>query len=109
MQSSALTLLFAAVLVASLLLRFYLATRQMRHVAAHRSSVPADFVAQVPLEAHQKAADYTVAKGRLGLLEIALGAAVLLAWTLLGGLDALNQWLLGAVAPRFGAMAYQLA
>ena len=109
MQSSALTLLFAAVLVASLLLRFYLATRQMRHVAAHRSSVPADFVAQVPLEAHQKAADYTVAKGRLGLLEIALGAAVLLAWTLLGGLDALNQWLLGVVAPRFGAMAYQLA
>ena len=109
MQSSALTLLFAAVLVASLLLRFYLATRQMRHVAAHRSSVPAEFVAQVPLEAHQKAADYTVAKGRLGLLEIALGAAVLLAWTLLGGLDALNQWLLGAVAPRFGAMAYQLA
>ena len=109
MQSSALTLLFAAALVASLLLRFYLATRQMRHVAAHRSSVPADFVAQVPLEAHQKAADYTVAKGRLGLLEIALGATVLLAWTLLGGLDALNQWLLGAVAPRFGAMAYQLA
>ncbi len=109
MQSSALTLLFAAALVASLLLRFYLATRQMRHVAAHRSSVPADFVAQVPLEAHQKAADYTVAKGRLGLLEIALGAAVLLAWTLLGGLDALNQWLLGAVAPRFGATAYQLA
>jgi STE24 endopeptidase len=48
----------------------------------------------VMLPAHQKAADYTIAKTRFGLLELAFGAAVLLAWTLLGGLDALNQALL---------------
>ena len=109
MQTSALTLLFAAALVASLLVRFYLATRQMRHVAAHRGHVPAPFTDQVTLEAHQKAADYTLAKGRLSLFEIALGGALLLGWTLLGGLDALNQWLLGAVQPRWGNMTYQLA
>jgi STE24 endopeptidase len=36
------------------------------------------------------AADYTLAKGRFGLLSTAFGTAVLLGWTLLGGLDALN-------------------
>jgi STE24 endopeptidase len=109
MQTTALTLVFAVALVAALLMRFYLATRQMRHVTEHRSQVPAPFTEQVPLEAHQKAADYTLAKGRLSLLEIALGGAVLLGWTLLGGLDSVNQWLLGAVQPRLGDMSYQLA
>ena len=45
----------------------------------------------ITLAAHQKAAAYTIAKNRLGLLELALGSAMLIAWTLLGGLDALNQ------------------
>ena len=72
-------------------MKFWLATRQVRHVARHRDAVPAAFAGTVSLAAHQKAADYTVAKSRFGLLEMALGAAVLLGWTLLGGLDALNQ------------------
>jgi STE24 endopeptidase len=108
-SSLTLTIAFAAALIASLLVRFYLATRQMRHVAAHRGSVPAAFTASVSLDAHRKAADYTLAKGRLSLIEIALGGAVLLGWTLLGGLDALNSALLGAVQARWGDMAYQLA
>ena len=84
--SSALTLAFAAFLVAGLAVKFWLASRQVRHVARHRDSVT--------LAAHQKAADYTVAKSRVGLLETAFGAAVLLGWTLLGGLDALNRGLI---------------
>jgi STE24 endopeptidase len=104
--SSALTLAFAFLLVASLVVKFWLASRQVRHVARHRDAVPAPFAGIVALAAHQKAADYTIAKGRFGLLETAFGAAVLLAWTLLGGLDALNQ----ALAGRLGAgMAQQLA
>jgi len=109
MTSSALTLLFAAAVVASLLVKFWLATRQMRHVAAHRNAVPAAFAKTISLEAHQKAADYTLAKGRFGLLSMAFGSAVLIAWTLLGGLDALNTSMRDAVLPRFGPMAYQLA
>jgi hypothetical protein len=76
---------------------------------AHRGAVPAAFAATVTLAAHQRAADYTLAKGRLGLLSTAFGTAVLLGWTLLGGLDALNTWLLATVQPAFGNMAYQLA
>ena len=89
-----LTLAFAAFLVASLGARFWLASRQVRHVARNRDRVPPAFASTVTLQAHQKAADYTIAKTRFGMLEMAFGAAVLLAWTLLGGLDLLNQTLL---------------
>lgn len=104
--SFALTLAFAAVLCAGLLLKFWLASRQMRHVAQHRSAVPETFAARISLAAHQKAAAYTITKARFSLLEMALGAVVLLGWTLLGGLDALNQALMAALG---GGMAQQLA
>jgi len=109
MQISTVTLAFCAALLLSLVLKFWLSTRQMRHVAAHRDQVPAAFVGTVTPQAHQRAADYTLAKGRFGLLATAFGTLVLLGWTLLGGLDALNQQLLDTVQPRFGNMAYQLA
>jgi len=77
-----------------LVLRYWLAARQIRHVARHRQAVPADFAPTISLQAHQKAADYTVSKLRLGLVEMAFEAAILMGWTLLGGLHALNQGLL---------------
>jgi STE24 endopeptidase len=104
--SLALSLVFACVLLLGLLTKFWLASRQVRHVARHRASVPGAFAGTISLAAHQKAADYTVAKVRFGLLETAVGAAVLLGWTLLGGLDALNQALLGWLG---GGMVQQLA
>ncbi|WP_164962825.1 M48 family metallopeptidase [Rubrivivax sp. JA1026] len=109
MHSLVVTAAFAAALLASLGLKFWLATRQARHVARHRDAVPAPFIGTVTAEAHRKAADYTLAKGRFGLLSTAFSAAVLLGWTLLGGLDALNAALLGSVGVAWGAMAYQLA
>ena len=107
MQASpALTFAFAAFLLAGLAVKFWLATRQVRHVARHREAVPAPFAATVSLDAHRKAADYTMAKSRLGLLETAWGTAVLLGWTLLGGLDLLNRALIDALGT---GMAQQLA
>jgi STE24 endopeptidase len=94
-----LTLLFAAALVLGLLTKFWLATRQIRHIAAHREAVPKAFEGSISLAAHQKAADYSITKLRFGLLETAFSAAVLLGWTLLGGLDALNQGLLSVIRP----------
>ncbi len=100
------TLVFAGLLLAGLALRLWLATRQIRHVAQHRGAVPTVFAHRIPLAAHQKAADYTIAKARFGLLEMALATAVVLCWTLLGGLDALNQALLSWLG---GGMLQQLA
>ena len=104
-----LTLSFAAALVLSLAIKLWLATRQMRHVAGHRNWVPAAFAGQVSLAEHQRAADYTLAKGRFGLLATAFGSLLLLGWTLLGGLDGLNAALRDAVLQRWGTMAYQLS
>lgn len=100
---------FSAVLVLGLLAKFYLASRQIRHVARHRGAVPAAFAGTISLEAHQKAADYTIAKARFGMLEMAFGAAVLLGWTLLGGIDALNQALAGSSLGAYGTLLPQLA
>ena len=91
------SLALCLLLLSSLLLKLWLASRQIRHVAAHRHAVPAAFAAKVPLAAHQKAAHYTIAKLRLGLLELTVGAALTLGWTLLGGLSLLNQWLAAGI------------
>jgi STE24 endopeptidase len=109
MEPNPITIAFVAALLLSLATRYWLATRQMRHVAAHRDRVPAAFAGTVTLAAHQRAADYTLAKGRFGLLSTAFGSVLLIGWTLLGGLDALNQALLASVQPRLGPMGYQLA
>lgn len=93
--SHTLTLAFAAFLLAGLAVKFWLASRQIRHVARHCDAVPPMFAGTVPLAAHQKAADYTIVKTRFGLIELAWSAAVLLGWTLLGGLNLLNEWLVG--------------
>ena len=103
------TLVFAALLVIGLLARFYLASRQIHHVMRHRGSVPAAFAATISLEAHQKAADYTVTKARFGMLETAFAAALLLGWTLLGGIDVLNQALLRSGLAAYGSLVPQLA
>ena len=89
--SLAMTLTLAVVLVANLLTKLWLSGRQVRHVAKHRDQVPAAFAHTINLEAHQKAADYTLAKARVGVADMGLDALTLVAWTLLGGLDLLNQ------------------
>jgi STE24 endopeptidase len=96
------TLVFAAGLLAHVLLKLWLNTRQVRHVARHRGAVPASYARFLSLADHQKAADYTLAKARLAQWNILLDAVVLLGWTLLGGLDALDQWLLGFMTPGLG-------
>jgi STE24 endopeptidase len=76
---------FLAALAAATATRLWLARRQVAHVRAHRAAVPGAFADAIPLAAHQKAADYTVAKTRLGNVDLLAGAAALLALTL-GGL-----------------------
>jgi STE24 endopeptidase len=83
--------LFVAFLVAMTLTRLWLSSRQIRHVAQHRSAVPEQFAQTIPLSAHQKAADYTLERTRFGLIDILFGAALTLGFTLLGGLSVLQS------------------
>ncbi|MEM5326813.1 M48 family metallopeptidase [Paraburkholderia sp. JHI2823] len=82
--------LFVVAVLAMVATKLWLASRQIRFVAAHRGAVPAQFTATIPLAAHQRAADYTIARTRLGMIEIVLGAVVLIGLTLLGGIQALD-------------------
>ena len=93
-MSLVLTLAFVAFLLAMVGLKYWLAFRQIRHVTAHANAVPGQFADRVSLEAHRRAAGYTVEKTRLGLVETAVGALVLVAATLLGGLD----WIVAQLA-----------
>lgn len=92
------TTLFIVALAAMVVTKFWLALRQMRHVAARRNAVPAEFSSSITLSAHQTAADYTIAQTKLALGEIAVGAAVLAVLTLGGGL----QWLATAISQHLG-------
>ena len=89
--------IFLAALILSFGLRLWLLLRQMRHVWRHRDAPPAAFAASIPLAEHHKAADYTLAKARVGIVSLALEAGLLLAFTLGGGLqwlhDLLATWL----------------
>jgi len=104
---NALTWLFLAALGAASVTRLWLAARQIRHVSAHRDSVPASFAHSIALAAHQKAADYTAAKTRLGMIDLLVGVAVLLVFTL-GGLI---EWLSNAWSAIFatGSIAHGTA
>lgn len=87
------TLWFIAFLFADLATRAWVASRQMRHVLRHRDQVPAEFADRIGLRSHQRAADYTLAKVRLGMVETLVEAALLVVLTLLGGLQWLDlQW-----------------
>jgi STE24 endopeptidase len=88
------TIAFLLAFLASFGIRHWLAHRQMRFVAQHRGNVPPEFTEKVTLAEHQKAADYTIAKLRLDVLENGVSAIVLIAFTLLGGLQILNLSLL---------------
>ena len=104
--SLTLTLTLVVALLANVALKFWLNSRHVRHVAQHRPAVPAAYAQTVSLADHQKAADYTLSKVRLSQWDIALDAAILLAWTLLGGLNAMNQVLMAWMGP---GMAQQIA
>lgn len=85
----AFTLLFVVVLTIGVAVRLWLASRQIRHVARHRDAVPDVFAERIRLRSHQRAADYTIARTRLGMIETVVDSGMLIVLTLMGGLQAL--------------------
>jgi STE24 endopeptidase len=85
-----LTALFLAAVLAGTALELWLSWRQRAAVAAARGHVPEAFAASVSASDHARAADYTIAKVRLGWVGSLVDAALLLALTLGGGIAALD-------------------
>ncbi|MFK5914913.1 MAG: M48 family metallopeptidase [Woeseiaceae bacterium] len=89
--SEMLTLLFILALLLSLFIQLWLSNRQSQSVRSHRKTVPEAFANNITLEQHQKAADYTMTKLSVNKIELVYGAVLLLAWTLGGGLELLDN------------------
>lgn len=87
-----LTPLFVLAVLAGAAIELWLSRRQVAAVAAHRAAVPGPFVASVSADEHAKAADYSIARVRLGRIGLGLDAALVLALTLGGGIAALDAF-----------------
>jgi len=106
-MSTAFTWVFLAALALATATRCWLAMRQIAHVRAHRDAVPPMFAGTVPIDAHQKAADYTAAKTRFAIVDVLVEAAVIVALTLGGGIQALHEIWTGVFAA--GSLAHGTA
>lgn len=96
MTATQFTLFFITALTLTTLAKLWLARRHLAHIAAHRAAVPEAFREKITLAAHQKAADYTSAKARFDMLGVLFDAALLLVFTVMGGIqfiaDLCNVW-----------------
>lgn len=108
MDANVITMLFIGLVVVATLLQLWLTRRQIRHVQRHRATVPSAFSSRISLEAHQKAADYTIARQNFSVVHTILSIAMLFGWTLLGGLETLNL-LLQPYGITLGGIGYQIA
>jgi len=100
------TIIFLIALLISSTVQFWLAKRQANYVAAHRAEVPEAFKDKVPLAAHQKAADYSQAKLKLGNIDGVLSIVVLLVLTLGGGINlAFSYWPTVITSPLWAGVA----
>lgn len=86
------TQIFIVMVFLSLAIHIWLSIRQINHVKKHRNQTPEAFAEKISLEEHQKAADYTIAKEKLGNIELLIGTTLLFVWTLGGGLELLDQY-----------------
>ncbi len=91
MTASLFTTLFVVFLLMASLSKLILMGRQIRHVERHRQAVPEAFTQTISLDAHQRAADYTVARARLGMIDIVVTAVYTLLLTLGGVLQNIHD------------------
>jgi STE24 endopeptidase len=83
--------LFLAAVATSTLAQLWLSYRQSRAVDAHRDRVPAPFAERISADDHRKAADYTIARERVGRIDVLIDVALLMVLTLGGGISFIDE------------------
>ena len=109
---SDISIFFLVLVTASLSLKLWLNYRQTLSVQQHQTQVPAAFQQTIALEAHQKAAAYTLAKTRLANSALLVDSLWLLWLTLGGGIDLIYEFitsLTGEPASLFTGLCFLLA
>jgi STE24 endopeptidase len=104
---------FLAALALASVTRAWLAARHIGYVRAHSGQVPREFANEIDIDAHRKAAEYTIAKTRFALIGIVVDAAVVIALTFGSGLQLLDDfaaaWTAGSVAHGLALIAFVVA
>jgi len=94
MKFNLFTLIFLMATLSYVITLLWLNVRQNKAVAKSFDAVPVEFQEKITLDQHQKAAQYTQAKLTVNHFEVIFSTVLLLAWTLGGGLNALDAfWL----------------
>lgn len=100
-----LTAVFVVFLAISVAVEIWLTRRQVAYVASRREAVPEAFRESITLEAHQKAADYTMDKGRVAQVEEFIEAGILLLFTLGGVIGWLQGvWQTSGLSPLWSGV-----
>lgn len=104
------TIIFLAALITSIIVQATLVFRHINHVKKHRPQVPNEFEGKIPLDAHQKAADYTQAKVKTGMAELIVGSVLLVVWTVGGGLNWFDElWRTYNLSPLWTGVGFLLS
>lgn len=104
------TYVFLIALILMTGIELWLSLRQGRYVDAHRNKIPDAFVDEISLEAHHKAADYTLAKGKFGRVEGLFSMTILILWTIGGGLALLSDaWTSLGFSPTITGIIFMLS
>jgi STE24 endopeptidase len=90
-DASFVTKVFLFFLLTKNIIESWLEAKNKAHIWNHRTLVPERFQEVITLEEHQKAAEYSVAKIKTSQFFHVINFAVLLGWTLGGGLQYLDN------------------
>jgi len=85
---------FIAIISLVLILKLYLNYRQINCIKKNMGQVPEKFNSSITLNDHQKAANYNIEKLRHGQLEQILSTIMIIAFTLGGGIQFINDRLI---------------
>jgi len=83
--------LFIFLLITTTFFQVWLTKRHIAHIYKNKKSVPIAFSKTISISDHKKAADYTIAKSNIGVIDLFIQAIFLYLLTLGGGINILTD------------------